>query len=284
MPVAERSWCIAGCGYVGARLARRRLEQGDEVVALRRDREALAELEGRLPGLRTQSAKIGALPAELAASELVVLAAPPGVRCPEEEGALAASLSDATRLIYLSTTGVYPEAGGAEVDESWPTCPISERGRRRLAVEERVLSIHPNTAVLRVPGIYGPGRGVQARMAAGSYRLIGSADTATSRIHVDDLVSAIECLADRAELPHRVFNVADEAPVPSREHALGVATRLGLPPPPAVDAESVASDVRAMLGADRRVVAPRLRALGWRPRYPSWREGLEQCLAEEAGI
>jgi nucleoside-diphosphate-sugar epimerase len=112
--------------------------------------------------------------------------------------------------------------------------------------------------------------------------LIGDGDTFVSRIHVDDLVEAIWVLGGARQLAHSEYVVGDSEPTTGRAHASGVAERLGLPSPKSVDAESVPEATRSMLSADRRIVPKRLYALGWRPRYPSWREGLEQALAEEA--
>jgi nucleoside-diphosphate-sugar epimerase len=213
----------------------------------------------------------------------VVLSVPPGARAPAEETVLAGRLRADVRLIYLSTTGVYADADGGEVSDDYPLGPGSERAARRLAVETALQAVHGNHVCLRIPGIYGPRRGVHKRMQEGSYRLIGDGLSVVSRIHVDDLVCAIEVVARNAEITRCGVVVGDDAPCSTYEHAMGVAQRLGLPAPPQVDPMSVSADVRAMLSAGRRVVPATLKALGWRPQFPSWREGLEQCLAEESG-
>mgnify|MGYP001548298192 CR=1 FL=1 len=215
-------------------------------------------------------------------SDVVVLSVPPGPSSPEPERRLAAELPAQARLVYLSTTGVYAPGQGAEVSDGFPLAPGSLRSQARLEVEEAVRAGHENSVCLRIPGIYGPHRGVHQRMRQGGYRLIGPANTAVSRIHVDDLVAAILLLGELEPMAHREFVIGDKKPTSSREHAMGVASHLGLQAPPTVDPESVSSEVRAMLGADRRIVPRRLLDLGWKARYPSWREGLMQALAEEA--
>jgi nucleoside-diphosphate-sugar epimerase len=276
-----RPWYIVGCGYVGTRLARRLLARGDEVVVTRRTTESCDQLREALAGAAPRRFALGE---DLAVAEeaVVVLSSPPGPDSPEGERRLAQSLPDSSRLIYLSTTGVYGHGQGGEVADDFSLAPASARGQARLDVERAIQEAHVGSVCLRVPGIYGPRRGVHARMRRGEYRLIGPGNTLVARIHVDDLATAILLLGDTPKLSHTEFVVGDEEPCSSRDHALGVAARLQLPTPPEVDPQSVSATVRAMLGSDRRVVPKRLRELGWRARYPSWREGLEQALAEEA--
>ena len=137
----------------------------------------------------------------------------------------------------------------------------------------------PTELVLRAAGIYGPGRGVIARLRAGAYRAIGDGRTATSRIHVDDLVTAIIAAGDHAA-PAEVYNVADDDPGPTRELVAAVVAGFGLPWPPAIAISGVAPEVAAMVTADRRISNARLKAhLGVRLRYPSWRTALAEDLA-----
>lgn len=278
----EEEWLIVGCGYVGTRLARKLLSQGHRVSATRQSEEACRALRASVPGLAVVRYRLGDQAMAVPKAGKVLITVPPGALSPAPESAFAGRLPAALRLIYLSTTGVYADAGGAEVRDDFPLEPGSDRGALRLAVETALQAVHADHLCLRVPGIYGPTRGVHARMLANTYRIIGDGDSVISRIHVDDLVSAIESVARAPTLLHRSMLVGDDEPCSSLEHALGVAARLGLPPPPHVDAKNVSEEVRAMLSAGRRVVPERLKGLGWSPLYPSWREGLEQILAEEA--
>lgn len=276
-----KAWLIVGCGYVGERLARKLIAGGHLVSATRREPEDCAALQARVRGLRVQPYRLGDATMALPREGVVVIAAPPGERAPAAESVFAGRLGPRIRLIYLSTTGVFADAHGAIVDDEFPTGPSSERGERRLAVETALKAVQGDHVSLRIPGIYGPHRGVHARMQAGNYRIIGDGESVISRIHVDDLVSAIMLLGRRPELAHQTYVVGDELPCSSLEHALGVAARLGLPPPPHLDPSEVSADVRAMLGAGRRILPRRLKELGWKAQYPTWREGLEQALAEE---
>ena len=101
------------------------------------------------------------------------------------------------------------------------------------------------------------------------------------RIHVDDLVSAIVVLGESTALERDNYILGDDFPTSASEHGEGVAQIMQLPAPTRVDESSVSAEVRAMLSADRRIVAKGLKSLGWRPLYPSWREGLQQALDEE---
>jgi nucleoside-diphosphate-sugar epimerase len=267
-PVAARPWLILGCGYVGEALARRLVEAGARVTVARRGAAAIAAI----------AARTGAIGAVLDLDDRAALAAlTPGAvvvhLAPPPAGAVAAP--GAHRVVYLSSTGVYAPGGGARVDEDWPLAPATATGAARLAVERAVLA-GGAAVVLRAPGIYGPGRGVAARLRAGTYRIVGDGAAHVSRIHVDDLAAAIIAAGTARTLPRAVYNVADRDPCTAAEHGDGVAAALGLPPPPRVSADQVSSEVAGMLLADRRIDASRLEAdLGWTPRFPSWRDALD---------
>ena len=278
-----RNWAIIGCGDVGRHLAKRLLDAGASVAVSSRSSEGRDALSASLPGAMAIRYEAGDSIENCSQFDVVVISSPPDESAPAFELGVARQLAGAQRLIYLSTTGVYAEAGGGLVDDDYPIAPGSERSQRRLTVELALTAAHASTIVLRIPSIYGPGRGVHARLRGGSYRLIGEANTMVSRIYVDDLVSAIVLLGDASTLAHSAFVVGDEEPTTATEHARGVAEYLGLPMPPTVPLEEVSQAVGAMLGADRRVVPKRLHALGWKAQYPTWREGLIKALADEAG-
>ena len=314
--ICTRSWVIVGCGYTGTRLARRLLERGAQVWATRRNPQAAEALAAQLDPLRHRDSQsdhrgrlrtyaldlehLGALQGEnvgesgaldwLPAGAIVVDSAPPGTAEPagRQEIALVAALAraSASRVVYIGSTGVYPRGDGSWVTEDTPPAPASNRGQRRLAAESALLEAaaeHDIAAVsLRASGIYGPGRGVHARLHAGTYRIIGPGDTWVNRIHVDDLVSVVIAAAMIPALPSLIYNVADNRPESSRVHADAVADRLGVPRPPSVPVSQVEPWIAAMLGANRRISNARMvRELGVELAYPTWREGLAQCLAED---
>jgi nucleoside-diphosphate-sugar epimerase len=272
-----RAWLIVGCGYTGTQLARTlvaRPELAAEVTVTRRDGEVARALGAALGvrGERADLAEPGAL--DVPPGAIVVCTAPPGRDPAGEIGALIAAARAASRIVYVSSTGVYGAGGGAWVDESWPIAPITESGRARAAAEAALAGATVPWVALRAAGIYGPGRGLVDRIRAGTYRVIGDGASHVGRIHVVDLVEAIVRAGTTAVTGP--VNAADDDPAAIGEVADAVAARLGLPPPPRVPADQVSPEIAGMLTADRRIANRRLRdELGVVLRYPSWRDALE---------
>ncbi|MEO1002071.1 MAG: SDR family oxidoreductase [Cyanobacteria bacterium J06638_7] len=188
---------------------------------------------------------------------------------------------------YLSTTGVYGCTGGAWVDESAPPRPGSGRSQARLEAEEDWRASGLPVQVLRLPAIYGPGRSPFASLRSGRSRLIHKPGQVFSRVHVDDIVGALlHCLALPAGQRPPLVNLADDCPCPSSE-VLGFASHLlGLSLPPVqryADIEADLSPMARSFWAENRRVSNRLLCgeLGYRLRYPSFREGLPACLRDE---
>ncbi|HTM19024.1 MAG TPA: NAD-dependent epimerase/dehydratase family protein [Kofleriaceae bacterium] len=270
-------WVIIGFGYTGRHLASRLVGMGARVIAVRRgDSEAMAGVEARRADLAEPATLADLVPD----GAIVVHAAPPDEARPGQgERNLVAAARGAARIVYVSSTGVYPPGDGGWVDED---SPVAEGGAR-LAAERALLEGAAAASIvavaLRASGIYGPGRGVVARMRAGTYRVVGG-DTWVNRIHVHDLVSAIIAAGTVAALPRRIYTVADDLPVTGAAYAAEVAAALGLPPPPVVALDAVDARTAAMLGANRRISNRRLvRELGLVLRYPTFRESLAEELA-----
>lgn len=299
MHVTDAPWVLVGCGYTATRLARTLLREGAHVIATRRSRAAadrVATALGSAADLRVADLLEPATLADLIPPRAIVVVSaqpsPDGTTAGEEALVAAASAraSDpARRLIYLSSTGVYGPGAGAWVDEDAPLAPVGPLGRRRLAAETALLAAASRAGLsavsLRAAGIYGPGRGVHARLLAGTYRVIGDGEGFVSRIHVDDLAAAVRAAATAGgPLPRAAYNAADLEPTRAREHADRVAAALGLPPPPSVPPDQVSPMARELTSGDRRIDSRRLREeLGLALSYPTWREGLAQALAEERG-
>jgi nucleoside-diphosphate-sugar epimerase len=245
---------IIGAGYTGSVLARRALAAGTTVTATRR---VPHELEG-----------CTAIALDLArdrapAADVTVCCAPPGA---DPAGEIA-NLGTTGRLIYVSSTGVYAPGGGAWVDEDWPLDPHTASGHARLAAE-RALPAH--AVILRAAGIYGPGRGIEDRLRAGTYRIVGDGTAHVSRIHVEDLVEAILRAAESTVTGP--INCADDDPAAIGELADQLAADLGVPPPPRVAPETVGREIAGMLTADRKISNAKMkRELGVVLRYPSAR-------------
>jgi nucleoside-diphosphate-sugar epimerase len=194
-----------------------------------------------------------------------------------------------TRAIYISTTGMYGSASGEWVDEATPPDPQREGGKASLAAEE-VLRSHPlgaSSAILRLAGIYGPGRiPYLDQLGAGKPIAVPSAGW-LNLIHVEDaariVVAADKWLAMRhaADGPH-VFNVSDGTPVIRRDYYAEVARLIGAPPP-GFTAPPGDSPAALRAGANRRISNEKmLRELRVRLAYPSYREGLAATLTSPA--
>lgn len=286
---------LAGCGYTGARLARRLMGQRPVLALVRSAASAAALAAGGIPVRAVDLDGDGqggfAVPPDLAS--VVYLAPPPGggEGDPRFQRFLAALGEVRPRvLVYLSTTGVYGDAQGAAVDEATPPAPGDAQGRRRLAAERAGAAWCAERGVrwvaLRVAGIYGPHRLPLDRLKAGEPVLRPEDSGPGNRIHVDDLVAACEAALDRPVAGP--VNVTD-GDARSIGAFLELAARLaGLPPPRRVtraEARGVISPgMLAFLLASRRVLNRRLREdLGLRLRYPDPEAGLRASL-EEMGI
>jgi nucleoside-diphosphate-sugar epimerase len=292
MQLADSTWLLVGCGYTATRLARRLVAAGARVIATRRTPEAIARTADEIgPGVDLRVADLmepSTLEGLIPPGAIIVHTAPPGTVCAEGEENLvtAAVAAKARRLVYISSSGVYGRGNGRWIDEDAPAAPTGPIGSRRLEAENALIAAatrHGLDAVsLRAAGIYGPHRGAHVSIAAGTHRVPTSAGL-VSRIHVDDLGSAILAAALAAHLPHAVYNVADDEPTPARTYADAVAEALGVPAPPTVEPDHSSPAARELLGGDRRVSNRRLVAeLGVVLAYPTWREGLKQVLAEES--
>jgi nucleoside-diphosphate-sugar epimerase len=295
--MSDAPWVLFGCGYTATRLARRLLAGKAQVIATRLTSAGAAVTAAALgPSVKVVVADLQArdsLAALIPPGAIVVHSVPPvgpeGAELAEEVLVSAAAAAGARRLVYISSSGVYRPAHGAWIDEDFPTEPAGALGRRRLAAETALLAATRRRGLemiaLRAVAIYGPRRGVHARIAAGTYRVVGDGSSFISRVHVDDLGSAILGAALAGRPPRIIYNVADDQPTTAREHADSVAALLGLPPPPSVSPEELSADARDLLGGDRRVSNRRLvEELEVRLAYPTWRDGVAQALAEEAAI
>ena len=289
----DHSCFIAGCGYTGLRLARR-LRPAWRVAALARSEAASNSL--LVEGIRAVRADLdGELPSALLASSvdgaaLAWFVPPPetGTTDPRLERFLAAiGAARPTVLLYTSTTGVYGDTGGATVTEDSPVAPANDRARRRVAAEAAAqawCSGHGvRCVVLRVPGIYGPGRLPLDRLQRGEPALRPQDAGPGNRIHVDDLVSA--CVAALERPVQGVFNVTDGNPASSTEFLQRTAALAGLPPPPLValaDAPGkISPGMLAFLGERRRVDNRRMReVLGIEPRHARLDDGIAASLAD----
>jgi nucleoside-diphosphate-sugar epimerase len=222
--------------------------------------------------------------AAVADADALLISAAPGERGDPALATLGDAFAQAPRLqsvVYLSTIGVYGDRGGGWVDEASEARPISPRSRERLAAEQawQALGARRGTpvAILRIAGIYGPGRNALINVARGSARRIDKPGQVFNRIHVADIAQAIEAAFARAA--DGIFNLADDEPGPGGDPIAFAASLIGIAPPPKIPFDEAAKTMTPMAlsfyGESKRVRNERLKdILGVRLRYPTYREGL----------
>ncbi|MDX8391354.1 MAG: SDR family oxidoreductase [Mariprofundaceae bacterium] len=229
---------ILGCGYVGERLAIACLANGMRVIGTTRSQERAADLKKMGIEAVVVDSPLD-LSAALLASVDAVLDSIPLTR---NEAAMHASqplwlpeiAPKLTRIRwagYLSSTGVYGDAGGAWVDESFACNPTSARGKERLRAETAWLDSVLPTEVFRLAGIYGPRRNIFARLRSGDYKAVAwQPPHYAARIHVDDIVAAL-LAAMRKPRSGRIVNLADDMPLPHVDYVTQVARMIDAPAP-----------------------------------------------------
>ncbi len=184
-------------------------------------------------------------------------------------------------LCYYSTVGVYGDFGGEWIDEGAPLVPRNERSDRRVLAEqawrdyarERGVPL----AILRLAGIYGPGRSTFDKLSDGTARRIVKPGQVFNRIHVED-IGRVTALAAKARL-EGTFNLADDEPAPPQDLVTHAAAMMGVEPPPAIpfDQAEMTPMQRSFYQDNKRVSNRAIKqALGIELLYPDYRAGLAQ--------
>ncbi len=185
-----------------------------------------------------------------------------------------------SRILYFSTVGVYGEHGGQWVDETARTLTRETRSLARLADEARWTEAGRASGaavdLLRLPGIYGPGRNALDRLRRGDARRIVKPGHVVNRAHVDDIAEVAGRVLEKG-LPGQIWNVADDEPGPPQDVIAYAAALMGLPPPPeeAFETAGLGPFAASFYAEAKRVSNAKAKALlGFAPAYPSYREGL----------
>lgn len=275
---------ILGAGDLGTEAGLRFIAAGHDVTAWRRRTELL-------PGsFTTQRVDLGdarsPLPVIDPATDVVVFT--PAASERSEEGYRRTYLSAATRVLaalerdhvspkrflLVSSTAVYGEATGGWVDESTPVNPPSPTARVLAETEALVLERAATPLILRLSGIYGPGRlRLVTQVRNGTAR--ASRDKVwTNRIHRDDAAAAIVHLCTMPKPAHELYLGVDHEPADMADVQRFIAQSLNLPAPEEIS-------VPANRLSDKRVSNARLLETGFNFAYPSYREGYASVLAGE---
>lgn len=275
---------IAGCGDLGTEVGLRLAAAGHPVTALRRDPTVLPRSFDAGSADLTRDGGIPPLPDDI---ELVVHAAAgargvDGYRALYRDGlrrvldAVAATRSHPRRVLLVSSTAVYAITDGSWVDESTVTEPSRPTGGAVLEAERVARLADTPSVVLRLAGIYGPGRTRLIDQVREGTARIPDPPTHTNRIHRDDAAAAVVHLLTLDDPPPVVLGVDDD---PAEKGAVlrFLADELHLPHPPPAEDDTVGQG----RGGDKRCRNDLLRATGWAPTYPTFREGYRAMLAGE---
>ena len=290
---SPRRILLIGCGYVGLATGRRLAEAGHSVFGLRRSAGSAPELESAgirpLVGDITQAGLLARLPGPFDWVVNTVSSSRGGaaeyrkVYLEGTRNVLAwLGPQPVTKYVYTSSTSVYSQNDGSEVDETSPAEPPGETGRLLRDTEELLLAAWRErqfpAVILRVAGIYGPGRGhLFQQLLAGEARIAGDGSRLMNMVHREDVAAALVAALERGQ-PGEIYNCADDLPVAQRDFLAWNAAQLGRPLPPlATEAENA---LRKRGLTHKRVSNRRLRALGWAPEFPTFREGYAAAIAE----
>lgn len=291
MPDAPLSLLVFGGGWLGQATAREILRRSGSATLTSRDAETRATLTA--DGFAAvDPADPEALSAAVAEASAILITAPPEASgCPGLKAllpALTASGSWPDWIGYVSSTAVYGDRAGGWALEDSELNAASLEGARRVRAERDWLDAGQGMGLtvqlFRLPALYGPGRSPLDRLRDGTARLVRKPGQVFNRIHVDDAVSGLFASMARPR-PGAAYILCDDEPAPADVVIEGAARRLGLPLPPEVDWHdpSVSDAMRRFYLDSKRLSNARAKAeLGWRPKYPTWREGLDALIESES--
>ena len=282
---------IVGCGHVGRRVAVSLHARGQHVTGLVRSTTSAAQLRELGIDALCLDLDDGASPMPRSGKfgGLCYLAPPPstGVQDTRMRGFLESldKTSPPRRIVYISTSAVYGDCRGDWITEEQPLQPATDRGRRRLDAERQLQAWAARHGVewviLRVPGIYGPGKLPLERLRKGLPVLREAEAPYTNRIHADDLATICVAALD-SDHHNTVYNVSDGHPSTMTDYFFRVADAAGLPRPPVVSREEaqqvLSAGMLSFLQDSRRMSNQKLlRDLRVTLRYPDLDTGLQSC-------
>lgn len=282
---------IVGCGHVGRRVAVSLHARGQHVTGLVRSPASAAQLRALGIDALCLDLDDGASPMPRSGKfgGLCYLAPPPssGVQDTRMRGFLESleKTSLPRRIVYISTSAVYGDCRGDWITEEQPLQPATDRGRRRLDAERQLQAWAARHGVewviLRVPGIYGPGKLPLERLRKGLPVLREAEAPYTNRIHADDLATICVAALD-SDHHNTVYNVSDGHPSTMTDYFFRVADAAGLPRPSVVSREEaqqvLSAGMLSFLQDSRRMSNNKLILdLGVTLRYPDLETGLRSC-------
>lgn len=274
-----------GLGYVGGHVAGRLYDQyGIQTYGTSR---TLRTKSPFIASISTDDFNAGPKNWASSATHILISVPPEDGGCPvfRAWGDVLKSSPFIKGIYYLSSTGVYGDHKGNWVSEKTPAIPQKQAAKNRQTAENQWLSLESQKSIFifRLSGIYGPGRSVLDRLQSPDYVCVSKPGHVFSRIHVDDIASAVLC-AYGAPDRRGIYNLADDLPASSWDVACYGATLLNRPPPPMIPydrAQNLSPRLLNFYDESRRVSNEKSKnVLGLTLRYPTYIAGLRQCLLD----
>lgn len=286
----QKTILIFGAGYSGKAFGKFAASSGARVFGTTRSEEntAILKSHGIEPIIfdgTTVTSELDQIIGQ--ATEIIISAAP------NEDGdpiliAAEKNLADAAELkwiAYLSTVGVYGNHDGAWVDENTICKPVSKRSIQRVAAENAWMDFAGKRglplSILRLSGIYGPGRNALKNIAEGKARRLVKPGQVFNRIHVADIARSLSFLSDN--YADGLFNVTDNMPSPPQdvvEYAASV-TKIDPPEPIDFDSATLSPMARSFYGENKRVSNAKIKSLGFQFSYPDYRYALAKMWTDD---
>ncbi|MEM5501881.1 SDR family NAD(P)-dependent oxidoreductase [Ahrensia kielensis] len=286
----KRTTLILGAGFSGQKYGALLSSDGMQVFGTTRSQDKVPELKkaGIQPIVFDGSKLTPALQDAInQATDVVVSIAPNEFGDPSLK-ALSSALSSAPHLSwigYLSTVGVYGHHDGAWVDEESTCKPVSKRSVQRMEAELEWRTFATTQelplAILRLSGIYGPGRNALKNMAEGKARRLVKAGQVFNRIHVADIAGSLRFLSNMRA--NGIYNVTDDMPSPPQDVVEYAASVTKIDPPEPIDFETATLSpmARSFYGENKRVSNAKLKEAGFQFQYSDYRQSLKKMWDED---
>jgi len=277
---------ILGAGYSGKAFARANRDAAVILGTTRSEEKFEALRRAGIAPLLFDGALTGEIGEALAkTTHLVISVAPEEAGDPVLNAAreAIAGMPAVEWIGYLSTVGVYGDYGGAWVDETAACRPVSKRSVMRVEAEQAWLKLGAEigkpVAILRLSGIYGPGRNALVNLENGTARRLVKPDQVFNRIHCDDIAGALWQLVEGNT--GGIFNVTDDEPAPPQDVVAYAASLMGVEPPPEIpfDTAQLSPMARSFYGENKRVANAAIKAAGYSLRFPDYRAAFDHMWA-----
>ena len=285
--MSEKQIFIFGAGYSGKAFARASKDAARIFGTTRSPEKFEALPQAGIAPLLFDGALTGEIGEALGkTTHLVISVAPEEAGDPVLNAARAAIVTRMPALEwigYLSTVGVYGNYDGAWVDETAECRPVSKRSVMRVAAEQDWLELGREigrpAAILRLSGIYGPGRNALVNLENGTARRLVKPDQVFNRIHCDEIAGALWQLIDRTT--GGIFNVTDDLPAPPQDVVAYAASLMGVTPPPEIpfDAAQLSPMARSFYGENKRVANAAIKVAGYSLRFSDYRAAFDHMWA-----